>query len=180
MTDALHASRVDYFAEPFLPDGEVDWPAARQWVAAVHDALAAHPEAAWTDVHAAWFGRLVHDALRYQGVALAHATPDTLADLLLTLQPAQRDTAPGSIDTALAALRAFYTWGTTHHGAVAAATALAWLTDPDQVEACQAAMQPGGRTRAQRRRGLQRTPAPARPARPRSPARRKKKRRKKS
>lgn len=176
MPDGLRDNPVDYFAEPFLPDGEVDWPVARIWVGAVHDALSAAPDSTWTDTHAAWLGRLAHDALRYQGVSLAMSSPDTLADLLLTLQPAQRDTAPGTIDEAFAALRAFYTWGVHTHGAVAAASALAWLEDPAHIEACQQAMDPDATPRKQRRRGLQRKDTPARK---RAAPRRKKKRRKK-
>ena len=118
----------DWFAEPFSSDGAVNWPLARQWVADMHLALRAQlgPDA-WTDEQAGWLGRLVHDALGFQGVMLTQATPADLDDLLYTLLPASDQALPGSPAAALRALRALYSHGAQQVGSMQAAAALAWL-----------------------------------------------------
>ena len=130
MTDA-----PDWFVEPFSSEGAVDWPLARQWVGDMHLALRAQlGPAAWTDEHAGWLGRLVHDALDFQGVMLSQATPADLEDLLFTLLPAAEQTPPGSATAAIRALRELYRYGAQQVGSVRAAEALAWL-EADALEA---------------------------------------------
>jgi hypothetical protein len=151
---------VDFFAEPFLADGDVDWDAARDWVSAIHAALSeALGTDAWTDAHAGWFGRFAHDALRYQGVSLAGATPDDLDDLLFTLQPAQRDSAPGPADVGFEALLHFFRRGAEVDGSVDARAALSHLEDGDRQALFVAAMTAEGLTRKQKRSLLQEGPA---------------------
>jgi|GEM_PF-6330859 len=156
MSDGLQENPVDWFVEPFFPDGAVDWTAARTWVGQMHTALSkALGSTVWTDAHAAWLGRFAHDTLRFQGVNLTEASTEDLEDLLFTLQPAQADTAPGAPDVAVDALRMFFTFGLEHHGAVAARTALEWLDDGDRDLQFVASMNPGTLTRKQRRALLQ-------------------------
>lgn len=153
MTDGLRENPLDWLAEPFFPDGSVDWEAARRWIGAVHTALsrALGPDT-WTDTHAGWLGRFAHDTLRYQGVTLAEATPDDLEDLLFTLQPAQADTAPGPAEHMVDTLLHFFRYGAEHHGSVAAAAAVEWLEDDDELAVLVAgAMHPEGLTREQKR-----------------------------
>jgi hypothetical protein len=152
MSDAAHGP-LDFLAPLFLPDGSVDWPRARDWVAGMHDRLqSALGTAVWTDVHAAWLGRLAHDALRYQGVGLAEATPDDLADLLFTLLPAQRDTAPGPAAVGHEALVLFFTSGAEQAGSLPARRALHSLASEHTEARFVQAMEPPTASRAPKRR----------------------------
>lgn len=132
---------LDWHAALFLPDGAVDAGAARAWVATAHEALRRHHGAAWTDAHALWLGRLCHDCLHYQGTSPAELTAEDLDDLLLTLTPAQRATAPAPPEAAVPALRLLFSFGTGVHGSLAARDALAALDD-DLEQAFLEAMQP--------------------------------------
>ncbi len=118
---------LDWTADLFQPDGSVDWPAARNWITNAHVALQqAHGER-WTDAHAAWLGRLAHDALRYQGEGLTEATEDSLSDLLFSLQVAQRTTVPAPVEACIPALRQLFEFGATHLGQLGARAALGVL-----------------------------------------------------
>jgi hypothetical protein len=142
----------DWFVEPFASDGAVNWPVARQWVGDMHITLRERlgPEA-WTDELAGWLGRLSHDALSFQGVMLAQATPADLEDLLFTLLPSRNEALPGSPAAAIGALRAMYLYGVEQVGSLHAAAAVAWLEADGREEQLSRAL--GGRVSTPKRTG---------------------------
>lgn len=164
----MSSPTFDWHAPLFLPDGSVDAGAARAWVAAAHEALRRFHGASWTDDNAVWMGRLAHDCLHYQGNSPAELKAEDLDDLLFTLTPAQRATAPAPVEAAVPALRQLFAWGAEVHGSLGARAALESLDDaleqdflaamrvrppaePAEAPAAEPADEPAPQSRAERR-----------------------------
>lgn len=138
---------LDWTAALIDDNGAVDRDATVAWLSAAHASLAAVHGASWTDGHAAWLGRLLHDAVMYQGVELSKSTPDDLDDLLFTLQVSQRDSLPAPAALCVPTLRLLYGAAAEHLGSLHARSLLGHLSTDAEAELV-AALSPAPAARA--------------------------------